>query len=59
MYRKTYPNFKQLTLSKDGASHCLYFLNATYSDPAFTSAEDTEDPLVIIQLDIKNDFGSL
>ena len=39
----TYTNFKQLTSSKDGASHCLYFLNAAYSDPAFTSAEDAED----------------
>ena len=56
---ETYPNFKQLTLSKDGASHCLYFLNAAYSDPDFTSAEDAEDPWVIMQLDIKNAFGSL
>ena len=30
----TYTNFKQLVLSKDGTSHWLYFLNATYSDPA-------------------------
>ena len=28
----TYINFKQLALSKDGVSHCLYFLNAAYSD---------------------------
>ena len=56
---ETYPNFKQLALSKDGASHCLYFLNAAYSDPVFTSAEDAEDPIVIMQLDIKNAFGSL
>jgi hypothetical protein len=55
----TYTNFKQLALSKDGASHCLYFLNAAYSDPAFTSAEDAEDPMVIIKLDISNAFGSL
>jgi len=39
----TYTNFKELALSKDGASHCLYFLIAAYSDPAFTSAEDAED----------------
>jgi hypothetical protein len=56
---ETYSNFKQPTLSKDGASHCLYFLNAVYSDPDFTSAEDAEDPWVIMQLDIKNAFGSL
>jgi hypothetical protein len=37
---ETYSNFKQLTLSKDGASHFLYFLNVAYADPAFTSAED-------------------
>jgi hypothetical protein len=55
----TYTNFKQLSLSKDGASHCLYFLNTAYSDPAFTSAEDTEDPMVIVKLDISNGFGSL
>jgi hypothetical protein len=42
---ETYPNFKQLALSKDGASHCLYFLNAAYTDPDFTSAEDAEDPM--------------
>jgi len=47
---ETYENFKQLTLSKDGASHCLYLLNEAYSDPVFTSAEDTEDPMVIIKL---------
>ncbi len=39
--------------------HCLYLLNAAYSDPAFTSAEDTEDPMVIMQLDVKNAFGCL
>ncbi len=51
-----YPNFKQLTLSKDGASHCLYFLDTAYNDPSFTSAEDAEDPLVIMKLDTKNTF---
>jgi hypothetical protein len=56
---ETYSNFKQLALSKDGASHCLYFLNVAYADPAFTSAEDAEDPMVFMQLDIKNAFGSL
>ena len=55
----TYTNFKQLALSKDGASHCLHFLNAVYSDPAFTSAEDEEDPMVIVKLDISNAVGSL
>ena len=50
---------KQLALSKDGASNCLYFLNAAYSDPAFTSAEDEADPMVIVKLDISNAFGSL
>jgi hypothetical protein len=30
-----------------------------YADPAFTSAEDAEDPMVFMQLDIKNAFGSL
>jgi hypothetical protein len=56
---ETYSNFKELTLSKDGASHCLYFLNVVYTDPAFTSAEDAEDPMVFMKLDIKNAFGSL
>jgi hypothetical protein len=55
----TYSNFKQLALSKDGASHCLYFLNAAYYDPSFTSAEDADDPMVIMKLDTKNAFGSL
>ena len=55
----TYSNFKQLALSKDGASHCLYFLNAVYYDPSFTSAEDADDPMVIMKLDTKNAFGSL
>jgi hypothetical protein len=55
----TYTNFKQLVLSKDGASHCLYFLNEVYSDPDFTSAEDETDPMVIVKLDISNAFGSL
>jgi hypothetical protein len=53
----TYPNFKQVTPSKDGVSHCLYFLNSTYSDPDFTSTEDDEDPWVIMNLDISNTFG--
>ena len=52
-------NFNQLVLSKDGTSHCLYFLNETYSDPVFTSVEDVEDPMVIINLDISNVFESL
>ena len=55
---ETYPNFKQLSLSKDGASHFLYFLQLHYH-PAFTSAEDAEDPTVIVNLDISNAFGSL
>ncbi len=55
----TYPNFKQLVLSKGGASHCLYFLNVAYSDPGLTSTEDTEDPWVIMKLDISNAFGFL
>ena len=55
----TYSNFKQLALSKDGASHCLCFLNAAYYDPSFTSAEDAEDPMVIMKLGTKNAFGSL
>ena len=37
----------------------FYFLNAAYSDPAFMSAEDEADPMVIVKLDISNDFGSL
>ncbi len=45
-------------MSKDDASHCLYFLNAAYFDPAFTSAEDEADPRVIVKLDISNAFGS-
>ncbi len=48
-----------MALSKDGASHCLYFLDAAYNDPSFTSAEDAEDPMVIMKLDTKNEFGSL
>ena len=55
----TYTNFKQLALSKDGDSHCLYFLYAPYSDPVFTSAEDEADPILIVKLDILNAFGSL
>ena len=55
----TYTNFKQLALSKHGVSHCLYFLNAAYSDPTFTSAEDETDAMVIVKLDISNAFGSL
>jgi hypothetical protein len=51
--------FQAAGLSKDGASHCLYFLNVAYADPAFASAEDAEDPMVFIQLDIKNTFVSL
>jgi hypothetical protein len=54
-----YKFFKQLTLSKDGVSHCFYFLNVTYSDPVFTSVEDDEDPMVIIMIDISINFGSL
>ncbi len=52
----TYSNFKQLALSKDGASHCLYFLDTAYNDPSFTSTEDAEDPLVIMKIDTKNAF---
>ena len=37
---ETYPNFKQLALSKDGASHFFYLLNSAYYDPSFTSAPD-------------------
>jgi len=46
-------------LSKDGASHFLYLLNSAYYDPSFTSAPDAEDPMVIINLDISNAFGTL
>ena len=56
---ETYPNFKQLALSKDGASHFFCLLNATYYDPSFTSAPDAEDQMVIINLDISNAFGTL
>jgi len=55
----TSPNFKQLAVSKDSASHTLHFLNATYYDPAFTSAADAEDPTVIVNLDITIAFGIL
>ncbi len=55
----TYPNSKKLSLSNDCASHCLYFLNTSYSDPAFTSAEVTEDPWVIMKFDLSNVFVSL
>ncbi len=34
-------------------------MNTASADPDFTSAEDTEDPMVFMQLDIKNVFGSL
>jgi hypothetical protein len=30
-----------------------------YNDPSFTSVEDVEDPMVIMNLDTKNVFGSL
>ena len=56
---ETYPNLKQLTLSKDVASHFLYFLNARHYDPSFTSAADDEDPEVIVNLDIFNTVGTL
>ncbi len=58
----TYTNCKQLALSKvlkHGASHYLYFLHEAYSDPAFTTTEDAEDPMVIIKLDLSNAVGSL
>ena len=48
-----------MALSKDGASHCLYFLDAAYNDPSFKSEEDAEDSMVIMKLDTKNAFGSL
>jgi hypothetical protein len=54
----TYSNFKQLALSKDGVSHCLYFLDTAYNDPSFTSEEDSQDPMVIMKFDTKNAFGS-
>ncbi len=41
------------------SSHFLYFFNAAYSDSAFTSTVDTEDPMVIVKLDISNTFISL
>ena len=56
---ETYPNFKQFTVSKDGDSHFLYFLNVVYYDPVFTSSEDGENSTVIVTLDISNSFGSL
>jgi hypothetical protein len=56
---ETYPNFKQLALSRDGASHFLYLLNSAYYDPSFTSAPHVEDPMVIINLDISNAFGTI
>jgi hypothetical protein len=56
---EAYPNFKQLALSKDGASHFLYLLSSAYYDLSFTSAPDAEDPMVIINLDISNAFGTL
>ena len=55
----SHTNFKQLVLSKDGVSHCLYSLNTTYSHTVFTSTEDESDPMVIVKLDISNAFGSL
>ncbi len=48
-----------MVLTKDGASHFLYFLNIAYSDPTFTSVPDVEDPMVIVKLSISNTFGSL
>ena len=48
-----------MALSKDGASHSLYFHNVAYYDPSFTSTEDVDDPMVIMKLDTKNAFGSL
>ncbi len=53
LQKATYTNFKQLSLSKDGDSHCLYFLNAVYPDPAFTSAEDEGRSLVIMTVALK------
>jgi hypothetical protein len=41
---------KEWGLTKDGSSHFLYFLNAAYSDSAFTSTVDTEDPMVFVKL---------
>jgi hypothetical protein len=52
--------FKKLKIfGYDGVSHCLYFLNSSYSDPVFTSGEDTEDPWVNMKLYISNTFDSL
>ena len=56
---ETYPNFKQYGLSKVGDSHFFYLLNSSYYDPCFTSVPDTNDPMVIINLDISNTFGTL
>ena len=39
-------------MSKDNASHFLYFLNAACYDPGFTSAADADDPTAIVNLDI-------
>jgi hypothetical protein len=55
VYVDTHPNFKQLALLKDGASHFLYVLNSAYYDTSFTSTPD----VVIINLDISNVFGTL
>ena len=40
-------------------SHFLYFLNAAYYNQTFTSALDTEDPTVIVSLDITTTFRAL
>ena len=42
VFIETYPNFKLLPLSKDGASHFLYLLYSAYYDPSFTSAPDAK-----------------
>ena len=40
---------REVALSKDGASHFIYLLNAAYYDPSFTSAPDAGDPRAFIE----------
>ena len=52
IWRRTTGHVIVQVLSKDDVSHCLYFLNETYSDPDFTYAEDVEDPMVIMNMSV-------
>jgi hypothetical protein len=58
MYRHLY-KLQAVGLVKRWCFSLSLFPYAAYSDPAFTTTEDAEDPMVIIKLDLSNAVGSL